>query len=63
MKFSKEEARPGEDVGISFTASPNSLCGYGVVDKSVFLKGGNNQLTLAHAINQIRRYILYSWSA
>ncbi|XP_067934596.1 ovostatin-like isoform X3 [Watersipora subatra] len=62
MRFSKSEARPGEPVDLLFTASPNSLCSYGVVDKSVFLEGGDNQLSLSKALNSIQRLALQEWS-
>ncbi|XP_067934593.1 ovostatin-like [Watersipora subatra] len=62
MRFSKSEARPGEPVDLLFTASPNSLCSYGVVDKSVFLEGGDNQLSLSKALSKIKNLALQEWS-
>jgi len=60
MQFSKEETRFGEDISIAFTASPSSLCGYGVVDKSVFLHEGDNQLSFSKAFARKSQYTLNS---
>lgn len=46
VSFDKTSGVPGDDVTMMLSASSDSLCGYGAVDKSVFLKGGNNQLTI-----------------
>ncbi|XP_067934592.1 alpha-2-macroglobulin-like protein 1 [Watersipora subatra] len=62
MRFSKGEARPGEPVDLLFTASPNSLCSYGVVDKSVFLEGGDNQLSLSKALGSVQMLALHERS-
>ncbi|XP_067935022.1 murinoglobulin-2-like [Watersipora subatra] len=62
MRFSKSDARPGEPVDLLFSASPNSFCSYGVVDKSVFLEGGDNQLSLSKALDKIQRLALQEWS-
>ena len=39
------EVRPGHPASIAVRAEPGSLCALGVVDKSVHIMGGNNQLT------------------
>ena len=62
MTFSKSEARPGEPVDILFSAKPDSLCSYGIVDKSVFLEGGDNQLSLSKAISKIQNLALDHWT-
>lgn len=62
ISFSKQRAKPGEEVDIELKASAGSLCSYGIVDKSVFLEGGDNQLTLDKALNKIQQFNLREWS-
>ena len=62
MTFSKSTARPGEGVNIRFSASPRSLCSYGVIDKSVFLEGGDNQLSPSKALSKIQNLALREWT-
>ncbi|KAG8180428.1 hypothetical protein JTE90_022775 [Oedothorax gibbosus] len=45
FEFTDEVKQPGEKTGIKVKASPNSLCGIKVVDKSVSLMDGGDQLT------------------
>ena len=45
MKFNKDTVYPGNDVKFNVKASPGSICSVGVVDKSINLLAGNNQLT------------------
>lgn len=62
MRFSKTEARPGEDIDVTFSASADSLCSYGIIDKSVFLEGGDNQLSLSRALQRIQDLALERWT-
>ncbi|GBO33769.1 Ovostatin, partial [Araneus ventricosus] len=45
FEFGDEAKQPGTKTSITVKASPNSLCGLKVVDKSVSLLNSNNQLT------------------
>jgi len=46
MEFNQPIYAPGDDVILSLTAGPGSLCGYGVADKSVLLLGGGNTVAM-----------------
>ncbi|XP_071492309.1 alpha-1-macroglobulin-like [Diadema antillarum] len=39
------EVRPGQPASVRVSAQPSSLCAFGVVDKSVHIMAGDNQLT------------------
>ena len=62
MMFDIEKGTPDTDVVMSLKASPDSLCAYGTVDKSVFLKGGDNQLSLSTISDMLQGYTLSEWS-
>eukprot|EP00057_Strongylocentrotus_purpuratus_P015958 XP_011670432.1 PREDICTED: alpha-2-macroglobulin [Strongylocentrotus purpuratus] len=47
------EIRPGQTASIALNARPSSLCALGVVDKSVHIMGGNNQLSKAKVLNPL----------
>ncbi|KAK2169403.1 hypothetical protein LSH36_10g06030 [Paralvinella palmiformis] len=55
MEFNQPIYAPGDDVILSLTAGPGSLCGYGVADKSVLLLGGGNTVAMDAITNQIPR--------
>lgn len=46
MDFGVEQLYPGESVSVDVRADADSVCALGVVDKSVHLLGGNNQLNI-----------------
>ena len=45
MEFTPTTVRPGHAVNLRLEASPDSTCFVGMVDKSINLLGGSNQLT------------------
>ena len=45
MEFKPQTVRPGADVNLHLEAAPSSWCFVGVVDKSINLIDGSNQLT------------------
>ncbi|KAJ8029030.1 Murinoglobulin-1 [Holothuria leucospilota] len=45
LDFSDEEVLPGSETKLKVSAEPGSLCGVGIVDKSVYVLGGDNKLT------------------
>ncbi|KAL5004830.1 hypothetical protein ScPMuIL_018286 [Solemya velum] len=45
MNFDENSVYPGSPATLRITADPGSLCSVGVVDKSITLLGGSNQLT------------------
>ncbi|KAL5004353.1 hypothetical protein ScPMuIL_017809, partial [Solemya velum] len=45
MDFDEDSVHPGSPATLRITADPGSLCSVGVVDKSITLLGGSNQLT------------------
>lgn len=53
MSFADGPVFPGDPATLRVSASPGSLCGIGVVDKSVLLLGGQNQLTLEQVYGRI----------
>ncbi|XP_064607902.1 alpha-2-macroglobulin-like isoform X2 [Liolophura sinensis] len=54
MSFADSPVFPGDPATLQVSASPGSLCGIGVVDKSVLLLGGQNQLTLEQVMEFLR---------
>ncbi|XP_005104186.2 alpha-2-macroglobulin [Aplysia californica] len=53
MAFNRSTALPGEKVGVQLKAEPGSVCGVGVVDKSVNILGGNHQVTTETVFKRI----------
>ena len=47
VSFDDTEKRPGQSTILRVESDPQSLCAVGVVDKSVHILGGSNQLTIA----------------
>ena len=47
VSFDDTEKRPGQPTTLRVESDPQSLCAVGVVDKSVHILGGSNQLTIA----------------
>ena len=45
MEFSESSVAPGDETTIHLEAAAGSLCGIGVVDRSVNILGGDHQLT------------------
>ena len=45
MEFSDKKVSPGEETSIHLEAAAGSVCGVGVVDKSVNILGGDHQIT------------------
>ncbi|XP_052277894.1 murinoglobulin-2-like isoform X2 [Dreissena polymorpha] len=60
MSFDKGNARPGEPVEMTITATPHSLCTASMVDKGVYLVGGVNLLLPSHLDDTLERYDLTS---
>ncbi len=58
MEFVDEEALPGEMTKLKIQAAPGSLCGVGVVDKSVQLLGGDNQLKRSKVFSSLEKHQL-----
>lgn len=56
VSFSEETVLPGESVQLNFAASPESSCAYGIVDKSVFIQGGDNRVTLSSIIKSLDKF-------
>jgi hypothetical protein len=64
MSFDEVKVKPGANVNLNVGASPSSTCFVGMLDKSVTLLGGNNQLTPgqvrpSHTRSNIVSYIAY----
>ena len=57
MEFTPPTVRPGHDVNLHLEASPDSTCFVGMVDKSINLLGGSNQLTPSEVSMVIRIYL------
>ncbi len=47
LSYDAAEQRPGAPTTLRLQADAESLCGVGVVDKSVHVMGGDNQLSVA----------------
>lgn len=45
MEFNSATVLPGENVDITLKATAGSVCGVGIVDKSVNVLGGKHQIT------------------
>ncbi|PIK61577.1 putative pregnancy zone protein, partial [Apostichopus japonicus] len=45
LEFSEPEVEPGSETTLKVSAENGSLCGIGIVDKSVYVLGGENKLT------------------
>lgn len=45
LDFADSQVKPNGETTLDVTADPDSLCGVGVVDKSVYVLGGDNVLT------------------
>ena len=52
LSFVPDEVRPGAAVDMHLQAAPLSLCSIGMVDKSVHVLGGNNQINKAKVVTQ-----------
>jgi hypothetical protein len=50
LSFSDAERLPGARTQLQIRADAGSLCAIGVVDKSVHILGGSNQLTLGKVL-------------
>lgn len=53
LEFGDEVAQPGTKTTVTLRASPNSLCGVKIVDKSISLLNSNDQLTTEKVFNFI----------
>ncbi|XP_071499842.1 pregnancy zone protein-like [Diadema antillarum] len=58
LDFADDEVKPGESTTMKVTSQANSLCGLGIVDKSVHILGGDNSITSNKLIEAVRRYQL-----
>ena len=45
MEFSDSMVQPGSETELKLEASTGSVCGVGVIDKSVNILGGDHQIT------------------
>ena len=62
LKFDTEKTQPGKDVKMSIKGAGKSLCGVGVVDKSVeLLSGKKSQITMESVLNKIRSDLPYHY--
>ena len=60
MNFSDRVPRPGSNITVSLTATSGSLCSLSMVDKSVYLHGGNNLLLMSSVMDRLKSYDLSS---
>ncbi|XP_041464168.1 uncharacterized protein LOC446192 isoform X6 [Lytechinus variegatus] len=60
IAFSDEEMMPGAETQIMIHAKPGSLCAVGVVDRSVHILGGDNQLKADKIFASLNKYQLTS---
>ena len=60
MNFSDKTPRPGENLTLSVSAKPGSLCSVSMVDKSVYLHGGTNLLLKSGIMERLKSYDLSS---
>lgn len=58
MTFNKNNVKPGSNTKMTIGATPFSLCAIGMVDKSVHLLGGNNQITPDKIFENLKHYKL-----
>ncbi|CAI9724160.1 alpha-2-macroglobulin-like isoform X2 [Octopus vulgaris] len=58
MMFNKDSAQPKVDVKLSVKATAKSLCAISMVDKSVHILGGNNQITPENVFEKMSDYNL-----
>ncbi|XP_071112931.1 alpha-2-macroglobulin-like [Haliotis cracherodii] len=56
MAFTPSKEYPGYPTQLSLTAAPGSLCMVGVVDQSVYVLGGKNQITPKQLFSALERY-------
>lgn len=57
MSFDEQKVKPGTDINLNINASPTSTCFVGMVDKSVTLLAGNNQLTPSQVKNTFTSFL------
>eukprot|EP00057_Strongylocentrotus_purpuratus_P014688 XP_011669162.1 PREDICTED: alpha-2-macroglobulin isoform X2 [Strongylocentrotus purpuratus] len=58
LGFADSQVKPNGETTLDVTADPDSLCGVGVVDKSVYVLGGDNVLTKDALFDSVRAYQL-----
>ncbi|XP_014770566.1 pregnancy zone protein [Octopus bimaculoides] len=58
MMFNKDSAQPKIDVKLSVKATAKSLCAISMVDKSVHILGGNNQISPENVFEKMSAYNL-----
>ncbi|XP_046559068.1 alpha-2-macroglobulin-like protein 1 [Haliotis rubra] len=56
MAFTPSKEYPGYPTQLSLSAAPGSLCMVGVVDQSVYLLGGKNQITPKQLFSPLEHY-------
>ncbi|XP_059165523.1 alpha-1-macroglobulin-like isoform X2 [Physella acuta] len=56
MSFDKESVLPGESVNIELEAAPESICGVGIIDKSLNILGGQHQIKPELIFQKIEEY-------
>jgi hypothetical protein len=56
MEFNRTTVLPGEVVDINLKATPGSVCGVGIVDKSVNILGGKHQITPELVFEKIEEF-------
>ncbi|KAL4228080.1 Alpha-2-Macroglobulin [Mactra antiquata] len=64
-KFDESSVRPGDDLNYKIKASAGSTCFVGMVDKSVMLLGGSNQVTpkqVFDKVSQVSRQYFYQYT-
>ncbi|XP_037084525.1 murinoglobulin-1-like isoform X2 [Pollicipes pollicipes] len=57
VSWDKETARPGESASFTVSASPDSVCGVSVVDRSTELLGTGNQITVDGVFSRLKKFI------
>ncbi|XP_060595045.1 alpha-2-macroglobulin-like [Ruditapes philippinarum] len=55
ISFDEVKVKPGANVNLNVGASPSSTCFVGMLDKSVTLLGGNNQLTPGQLFEKVKK--------
>ncbi|GFO36086.1 alpha-2-macroglobulin-like protein [Plakobranchus ocellatus] len=56
LEFNESQALPGQRVNLNLDAAPGSVCGVGVVDKSVNILGGDHQITPVKIFDKIGEF-------
>ncbi|GFN91723.1 alpha-2-macroglobulin-like protein [Plakobranchus ocellatus] len=56
LEFNESQAIPGQGVNLNLDAAPGSVCGVGIVDKSVNILPGDHHITVAKIFYSIGKF-------